>query len=210
MTDQELLTEIQYAMLEPPDGGASWPSEVWTRDEVVGNVNTNLWGWLRETQGIITRVELPQLATGLGVVVLPADWIATAEIVWRTGAGVRTPVGPVDRFEGDLALPSWETTPGTPIGYDEFEADTLTLQLIPIPDVDGILELLYVARPAAVLGEGITLPVPDEFCSGIKYGAMGMLLRKVGRMLDPERAAYCEQRYELTVLLTQILLHGWA
>lgn len=210
MIDQALLTEIQYALLEPPDGGQSWPSEVWTRDEVIGNLNNNLWGWLRDTHAIITRIELPILAVGLGIVTLPADWIATGSAVWRSAANVRTPLGPVDRFEGDLALPSWETTPGTPLGLDEFEADTLTAQLVPIPAADGTLELLYVARPLAVNGAGITLPVPEEFCSGIKYGTLSMLLRKVGRLVDPERAAYCEKRYDLTVTLTKILLGGWA
>jgi hypothetical protein len=210
MTDQDLLSEIQYALLEPPDGGQSWPSEVWTRAEVLGNVNSNLWGWLRDTHALVTRVELPQLAATLGVVTLPADWLATATLVWRTAGGVRTPLGPVDRFEGDLALPSWETVPGSPIGYDEFEADTLTLQLIPRPVADGILELTYVARPVAVNGAGIALPLPEEFLDALKYGTLGMLLRKVGRLVDPARASYCEQRAALTVTLTKILLGGWA
>jgi hypothetical protein len=210
MTDQDLLTEIQFALLEPPDGGQTWPSEVWTRDEVIGNVNSSLWGWLRDTHALVTPVDIAVLAVGLGVVALPADWLATCTCVWRTAGGVRTPLGPVDRFEGDLMLPSWESTAGTPLGYDEFEADTLTLQLLPIPAANGVLELLYVARPAAVNGGGITVPVPEEFCSGIKYGALGALLRKVGRLVDPARAAYCEQRYDLTVLVTQILLDGGA
>jgi hypothetical protein len=210
VTDQELLTEIQYALLEPPDGGQSWPSEVWTRDEVVGNLNANVWNWLRDTHAIITRTELPQLAAALGVVTLPADWLATGSAVWRTAANVRTPLGPIDRYEGDLALPTWETTPGTPLGLDEFESDTLTAQLVPIPIADGTLELLYVARPASVNGAGATLPIPEEFCSGVKYGTLSMLLRKVGRLVDPERAKYCEQRYDLSVLLTEILLGGWA
>jgi hypothetical protein len=208
--DQALLTEIQYALLEPPDGGQSWPSEVWTRDEVIGNVNSNIWNWLRDTHAIVTRVELPQLAVALGVVALPADWLATCSVVWRTAGGVRTPLGPMDRFEGDLALPTWEDTGGVPLGLDEFEADTLTAQLIPIPLVDGVLELLYVARTTAVNGAGITLPIPEEFVSAAKYGALAMLLRKVGRLVDPERATYCERRYDLTVLLTKILLGGWA
>jgi hypothetical protein len=210
MTDQELLTEIQYALLEPPDGGQSWPSEVWTRDEVLGNLNSNLWNWLRDTHAITTRVELAILAAALGVVPLPADWLATGAGVWRAANGVRTPLGPVDRFEGDLALPTWETVPAVPLGYDDFEADTLTLQLIPRPAADGTLELLYVARPASVTGAGATLPVPEEFLDAPKYGCLAMLLRKVGRLVDPTRASYCEQRYDLCVTVTKILLDGWA
>lgn len=210
MRDQDLLTEMQFALLEPPDGGQTWPSEVWSRQEVLDNVNSAIRSWLRDTHAIVKRVELPQLAVNLGLVTLPTDWLATATCVWRDLAGVRTPLGPVDRYEGDLALPSWETTTGTPLGYDEFEDATLTLQLIPHPATDGVLELTYVARAAAVLGEGATLPLPEEFCSGVKYCALGMLLRTVGRLVDPTRATYCEQRYNLTVILTKILLGGWA
>jgi len=210
MIDQDLLSELQYALLEPPDGGATWPSEVWMRDEVIDTVNSAIWGWLRDTHALVTPLDVAVLAAGLGVVPLPADWLATCACVWRSAAGVRTPLGPVDRFEGDLALPSWETTAGTPLAYDEFESDTLTLQLLPIPAANGTLELLYVARTAAVNGGGITLPLPDEFLSAVKYGTLGGLLRKVGRLADPQRAEYCEQRYDLSVLLTKILLSGWA
>jgi hypothetical protein len=210
MIDQALLSELQYALFEPPDGGQSWPSEVWTRAEVLGHVNRVIWGWLRDTHAIVTRTELASLAADAGVVTLPADHLATATGVWRSAGGVRTPLGPADRFEGDHALPSWETTAGTPLAYSDFEAETLTLQLIPRPDADGTLELIYVARSADVHGAGATLAIPEEFLSGVKYGTLEPLLRKVGRLLDPERAAYCARRYQLTVLLTKTILGGWA
>ena len=49
-----------------------------------------------------------------------------------------------------------------------------------------------------------------EFDSALKYGALGTLLRKVGRLLDDERARYAERRYELTRTAAEILLGGWA
>jgi hypothetical protein len=183
---------------------------VWTRDEVLGNFNSSIWGWLRDTHAVLTPVDLPVLAAALGVVALPTDWVATNTAVWRTAGGVRHPLGPVDRFEGDLALPTWEATGAVPIGYDEFESDTLTLQLIPRPAANGTLELVYVALTTAVNGGGATLPIPDEFATAVKYGCLGALLRKVGRLADADRAKYCEDRYNLTVELTKILLSGWA
>jgi hypothetical protein len=210
MTDQELLTEVQYAVLEPPDGGQSWPSEVWSRDDVLGMLNGGIWAWLRDTHAIVTRVEQAELAASLGVVTLPSDWLATASCVWRTAAGARTPLGPVDRFEADLAVPTWEATGATPLGYNDFEGATLTMQLIPRPDANGTLELLYIARTAEVNGAGATLAIPEEFLSGVKYYVLGGMLRSVGRLVDPERAAYCERRYDLSVLLTDILLGGFA
>jgi hypothetical protein len=116
----------------------------------------------------------------------------------------------VDAFEGDLALPSWETVPGTPIGYADLDRATLTLRLVPTPSTNGTIELLYVARPTTVTGAGTTLPIPDEFASGVKYYTIAMLLKKVGRLQDPERASYCNTRTGLTELAAKIILGGWA
>jgi hypothetical protein len=208
MIDQDLLTELQYALIEPPDGGASWPGEVWTRDEVLDGLNGGIRQLLRETHLLTARVEVVVLAGALSVP-LPADWLATGYLVWRSIAGVRTPLGPVDSFEGDLALPSWETVPGTPIAYADLDQTTLTLRLVPTPLAAGYLEILYVPRPASVNGAGELLPVPDEFASGVKYNALGWLLRKPGRLHDPERAAYCEGRYTLTQIAAELILGGW-
>lgn len=210
MIDQDLLSEIQYALLEPPDGGASWPSEVWTRDEVLDGVNGAIRQLLKETHLVVTRVEIPVLANALSVA-LPTNWLATAHLVWRAAINnVRTPLGPVDSFGSDLALPSWETVPGVPIGFADLDAATLTLKLVPTPLLAGTVELLYIAHAALVNGAGGTLPVPDEFASGLKYNAIGWLLSKVGRLQDPERAAYCDKRYQLTQVAAELMLGGWA
>lgn len=209
MTDQELLTELQYALVEPPDGGASWPSEIWTRAEVLDGVNGAIRELCRDTHLSVLRTELPILANAVSVA-LPVDWLATAHLVWRALSGVRTPLGPVDSFESDLALPSWETAGGLPIGYADLDATTLTLKLVPTPAADGTIELLYIARPALVTGSGATLPIADEFASGLKYNALSWLLSKVGRLMDPERAAYCDQRYQLTQVAAELILGGWA
>lgn len=210
MIDQELLSEIQLALLEPSDGGQSWPSEVWTRDEALEALNSAIRTLLRETHLTTLRTEIAVPAGTLSIA-LPIDWLATATVVWRdTATGVRRPIGPVDAFESDLALPGWETTTGTPIGIVDLDSATLTFRLAPTPDVDGTLELLYIPRPDPVNGNGQTLPIPDAFLSAEKYGALGWLLRKVGRLQDPERAAYCEDRYELTRIAAEIILGGWA
>lgn len=210
MTDQQLLQEIQLAVLEPADGGASWPSEVWTRDEVLGYLNGGIWQLLKDTELQVTRTELAVAGSATSIA-LPADWIATCSGVWRDGTtNVRTPLGPVGAFEGDAALPGWEATGGLPLGLVDLDSATLTLRLIPTPLSAGTLELLYVARTAAMTGAGVTLPIPDDYLSGVKYSTLGMMLRKVGRLLDPERAAYCEQRYDLVVAVTGIILGGWS
>jgi hypothetical protein len=210
MTDQQMLTEIQYALMEPPDGGASWPSEIWTRDEVLDGVNGALRELLRGTHLVVLRTELVVLAGALSIP-LPTAWMATATAVWRdTTTNIRTPLGPVDSFEGDLALPSWETTTGLPLGFVMLDQANLTARLIPTPNANGVVELLYIAQPTAMTGANLTLPVPDEFSSGIKYNTLGWLLGKVGRLQDPERAKYCDTRYDLTEMAANLILGGWA
>jgi hypothetical protein len=210
--DRDLLTELQYVLIEPPDGGDTWPSLIWTRDEVLDAVNAALRALFRGVHLRIGGAHLP-VAAGARSVPLPTNWLATAIVVWRdTATRTRTPLGPVDSFEADLAVPGWEPAPGLPLGYADLDTEQRTLRLVPTPAADGLLELLYVLAPYPVTGTapGAELPVADEFVDGIKYAALGTLLRKVGRLIDPERAAYCERRAELTETAAAILLGGFA
>jgi hypothetical protein len=209
VTDRELLEELQYVLIEPPDGGDTWPSLIWTRTEVLDAVNAGLRALARDTHMQVRAVDLVVPALTLRVA-LPVDWLATVSLVWRSAGNVRTPLGPVDAFEGDLATPAWETRPGLPLGYADLDGPTLTLRLLPTPAAAGTLELCYVAGPPEVVGTGLPLPLADEFASGVKYAALGTLLRKVGRLLDDERAQYCERRYLLTATAAEILLGGWS
>lgn len=210
MTDQDLLTELQYALLEPPDGGQSWPSEIWGREDVLDAVNGAIRSLLREThcQTVwVEQVVIP-LATSVG---LPADWLTTAHLVWRDDASdARSPLTRTDAFEADHAIPGWEGTPGTPIGYADLDTATLELRLVPTPTTLGALENLYVAAPDPVNGNGQDLPVPDPTISAVKYGALASLLTDTTRLQDPERAAYARERESLVHFATDLLLHGGA
>lgn len=213
MTDRDLLSELQYVLIEPVDGGDNWPSLVWTRTEVLDSVNAAIRALVRDTHLVVARTELV-VAAHARELPLPADWLATAHLVWRALDGTRIPLGPADAFEGDLAMPGWETVPGLPLAYADLDGPTLTLRLVPTPDEGGVVELLYIARPADVVtpynGAAVDLPLAPEFDSAVKYGALGPLLRKVGRVLDEERAQYCERRAQLTSTAAEILLGGWA
>lgn len=211
MRDRDLLTELQLTLIEPPDGGDSWPSLIWARDEVMDAVNCAVRALARDVHLDVVRTQIVVTA-GTRLIGLPADWLATAALVWRTTASGRTPLGPVDSFESDLAVPGWEASRSLPLGYADLDQETLTLRLVPTPALDGVLELHYVRVPAVVTGAapGTELPVADEFTAGIKYATLGILLRKVGRLLDPERADYCDRRYELTHTAAAIILGGWA
>lgn len=210
MIDQALLEELQYALLEQPDGGQSWPSGVWSRDDVLEAVNSGVRALQHDTH--LTVVYLEQSVTPAALSVsMPGDWLATAHLVWRTSPGdIRTPLLPVDAYEADLATPGWETSLGTPIGYVDLDTHTRELRLVPTPAGAGVLENLYVPVLEAVTGNGTELPLPEEFTSAVKYSALGSLLRDIGRLEDEERAVYCDERYEVAQLAAELLLQGGA
>jgi len=209
MIDQDLLTELQFALLEPPDGGSSWPSEVWTREEVINTVNRAEQNLLRETYLLVSRTEILVAASATSID-LPTDWIATLACAWRTTGNLRTPVLPADAYEVDTDNPDWELQSGTPLVYLDSDSASLKIRVSPIPAAAGTLELLYVVNPTPVNGNGRSFMVSDTFISGIKYDALDKLLSKVGRLQDPERAAYCRQRRSLIQTASEILLKGFA
>lgn len=219
MIDQALLSELQYCLLEPPDGGQSFPSEVWRREEVIEAVNAAERQLLRRTHLLITRTEIPVPAPS-SPVTLPLNWLATAHLVWREGdtvdengtvtaTGARVPLAPVDVTEANLGNPDWRDG-GDPLGYDDRDSETRTIRVVPTPHDDGTIELLYVAVPTPVNGNGRSFTVPDDYLSAVKYGALETLLGKVGRLQDPERAAYSRRRVDLLVAAAEVVLGGWA
>jgi hypothetical protein len=211
MVDRALLAELQLTLIEPPDWGDTWPSGIWTRVEVLDAVNASIRALSRDVHLQITGA-YQAVAAGTTQITLPADWLATAYCGWYDPVGGGNNLGPVDGFESDLALPGWETTPGHPIGYADLDTEMRTLRLVPTPAVDGTFIVVYVLVPPEVTGDapGTVLPLAEEFVSAVKYGALGTLLRKVGRLLDVERADYCDRRYELTRVATSIILGGWS
>lgn len=210
MIDQALLEDLQFALMEQPDGGQSWPSGIWTRDDVVDAINVGVRQLQRDTHLTVTYLEQLVIPGALSVS-MPADWMATAHLVWRTfPEGVRTPLTAVDAYEADLALPEWETTLGSPIGYADLDTNTLELRLVPTPDHAGVLENLYVPVPELMEGNGTEVPVPEEFLSAVKYSALSTLLGSITRLEDAERAAYCDERYAVTQIAADLLLKGGA
>jgi len=210
MIDTDLLSELQLTLIEPPDGGATWPSGIWTRAEVLEGVNGGIHTLVNDVHLTLARIEI-NVAALTTTILLPSDWLATSSLVWRDQAtSVRTPLGPAGSFESDLALPGWEATPGSPLAYADLDQASLTIRLCPTPAAPGVVELIYVQQQPEVTGNGTPLPIAEEFVSAIKYTALGYLLRKVGRLLDAERSEYCDRRYELQRAAAEIILGGWA
>lgn len=224
MTDQEILTRLQYHLIEAPDGGVSWPSGLWTREEILSALNQRQSKFLKETL-LLVQPASPDLAVSAAVALpppstqlvgqtrvnLPTDLIRIVSLVWVDGStGLIRELLRSDSFEADHAIPTWDQTPAAyPLVYMEYETPTLQVQIAPAPLNAGVLQLLYVPKGAVLAGGGTALAVPDEFGHAIQYGVLADMLSKDGRGKDPTRATYAEQRFTLAIDLARIILKGW-
>lgn len=211
MTDQEVLQRVQYALLEQPDGGQTWGSGLWTRDEVIARLGERQTGFLKQTLILVSAVSTSAVGIGVRRVDLPTDLVRIVSAVWHGNDGTQRDLVRGDAFSADAILPTWETTDGDPLSYHEGDPPTLQIEIAPGSTVAGVIDLLYVPTGTRPNGNGVTLILPDEFCDcALLYGVLADLLGKDGRGRDLERAAYCEQRVQLAVEVARIILDGWA
>lgn len=209
MTDQEFMEDIQYVMIEPPNGGQSWPSGLWSREEVLGYVNERQDRLVRETHMIVDIEDISVVAPYGIRHPLPEDWLATVRLTWESPAVPKREVCRSDSWEADHGMADWPSAPGEPKVYMDTEATPLTIQVAPLPIRDGTLEISYVPTCNPVDGNGTDLDVAEEFTPTIKYGVLSDMFSKVGRANDPVRAQYCSQRFQMGVEVAQLLLKGF-
>lgn len=201
---------MQEHLLETNDSGASWPSGLWTVQEAIDAINDAQYRFLLDTLLLVTPATLVTIPNVLRHA-LPTDWIATYDVQWHAADGTYHELAKSDGFEADnSSISDWPIELGSPLLYTEGEVPTLTIQVMPASLDAGVIELLYVALSTTLSNSGVNFTVPDEFVPALKWGALGMLLEKVGRGQDQERAQYCHMRYTEGVAAAQIMFDGWA
>lgn len=215
ITDREILGEIQRAVLETDDEGATFPNGFWTAAEVIQYLNNRQQQFIKET-GVIVGLADITATGGTRQNTLPDDWMVTHRVVYVDSNSIKQPLDQDTSLAADLGIASW-TTSGTeePRIFIDGEGDTLTYELAPAQSANRELQITYGAK-AGILdrtGDGTGLgeyfDVPDEFVPIIKYGTLADMFWKVGRGHDPGRATYCESRWDDGILATHHLLHGW-
>ncbi len=212
MIDQDLLTSLQYATIEPPDGGAAWPSGLWSRDEVLSYLNQRQDKLLKLSLiHVKTSPAIPVLALQR-VIDLPIDWAATVSVVWTGDDGQIRELQRTDTFGLDHADATLGriATASLPLVYMDFDNETLKVEISPGPTGAGNLSVLYVPVGTVLTGNGVSLTVPDELESSVKYGVLADMLGKDGRGRDQARAEYGAQRFQFGVDVARIILEGWA
>lgn len=207
-TDQQVFNQIQYTVIEPPDNGATWPSGLWTADEVIRYTNQRQNRFLKDTH---LQIGIADIAATTNVIqyALPDDWINTVRVMWVAQSGAIKELTRSDVWEADNGIPTWTQTAGVPLIYMDSNSPPLTIKIAPKPSQNGVIRLHYVPYSPAIDGTGERIVLPSEYVPALKYGILADMFSKVGRANDPARADYCTQRYQLGIELSRMLLKGW-
>lgn len=214
-TDQTMMNEAQYTLLETPNSGASYGSGLYTMAEVVGRFNyrADLFNKLTDfyiLNAVInatTDTKAQDLSAGL------SNFIDLLEVFYSSDAGTTyTQIPRGSSAEGDKFITT-QTAVAMPSFYTLDSAASLGILFFPAPTFtgsNGKIKIIYVAKLGNLPStpNGTSLQVPDDFTPFIKYGALADLFLKSGEVYDPVRASICEAIFQLGVETTKDWLSG--
>lgn len=208
-TDQTVLTELQYALIETPNGGASISSGLWTVTEFIDAINT--------AQDWITRELWPVVATTTLNTVpnqprhdLPQDWMETLRVAWQEPDGTIASLGRDSSWSSDYLDEDWTYNMSPkPLTYTDSETPIPQLQVMPTASDAGLLVVWYGAVPTRLSNSGVAWTIPDPLVPVAKWYALATLLGKDGRAHDGPRAAAALQRANEGLELARLLLGGF-
>ena len=202
-TLDQMVQEIQYMLNEAPSGisGTGMSGQV--------SIATILNSIQAARNQFVLDVQLPlsyhsiiaSPAPTNGVVSFPQESVYVHRVSWQDKPSETwTNLWRTDAWAADKSNYLWTQQPGSPQNYSEAENAPLTLQLIPAPINEGLVDALTVdslsmdlANPAS------TFNVPDEWVHGVKYGALSLILSSDSQIYDALRAQYAATRYSQAV-----------
>lgn len=201
VTDQALLRLIEYHLLEPQT--ASYPltwsgSKQFAISDILNALQQVRDQALSETGCTIAQKLYPAVP---GRTFLDDVAIDLRRVCWIPVTGTE--------FSPNCLLPSdlWATQSyeagfpqlgnGVPLLYRRSTEPPLSFDVDTQPAVNGNYDVLTVNAGVALSDrEATTLPIPNDWCWIVKYGALGQLLGRESSARDAMRSQYALARYK--------------
>lgn len=208
VTDTEIVKSIQYKMCEPATGNSWTGTDMFTLDQVTQAIQRRRNQFRLET-GMSGMVNY-QIVSGMpanGRVALSDRTIDVRRVAFQEIGGTSwVTLWRSDEWAmGAATANGWVQTPAKPSVYSVLAPPPLTIQLAPVPQATGTLDLLTIETGLDLdPTTGVILGVPDDFAWVIEFGAMADLLGPDAQTKDAPRAAYCQARWEEGVQLGRI------
>jgi hypothetical protein len=204
VTDTTLFEEIEYHLLEPPTATYSG-SEMFTNADLVNALQKRRDQFLLETGSVITHSVQTGAQTNDGRVALADSVIDIRRIAYFSSLDVYTVLWRSSESEANSFQYGWWGASGPPGAYSVVEPAPVVVQIIPVPNLPGSLDLLTISTGAALNpSSGVVLGMPDDFSWVVKWGALADLLTRDGQASDPLRAQYCQRRWIEGVRLAKL------
>lgn len=205
--DSLLVQQIEYHLLEPASVPYSGSSQ-FNQSAIVNALQRRLDQFLLETSTVITHSQIQPPASPIDRIILPDSVIAVRRAAWRHAATLAWKCLPRSDEFTMLSYYQAGRSPTVPDVYSVALTPPLTILVAPPPNDIGLLDLLTVNSGAQLspvsASAGVLLGIPDDLAWIVKFGALADLLSADGPAKDPQRAAYCQQRWDEGIAIAKI------
>lgn len=205
ITDQNIVTLIQYHFLEPATGNSWTGSEQFTLADLTNAIQKRRDQVLADTGAVVTHTDGIVIAAAQNNIFLSDTIISIRRLAYIDSFGAVIPLIPSDILAQRNYSSADLYTPGEPYSYSSASSKPTEILLVPSPNQPGTLDMITVNTGTALDPTvGVLLGLPDAYAMAVKWGAMADLLAKDGPARDAVRSGYCERRYQLAVELIRI------
>lgn len=207
VTNWNLVTDLQYALLEPAAPGGMWTgTDQFDLAELNAAIQRRRDMFLRESGAVITQQQqIVAVPDASGQIAFDEAILILRRLAWIPDATqVAAPLIRDDTWSGTHYAPGWPSDTTGPYAFATSDTPPLTVQLIPPAVAAGTLDIVSI-NTGAPCDPAVALPlgIPNDWAWVVKYGALMDLLQGDGLALDPGRSAYCQARWEQGVASAQ-------
>ena len=205
VTGQDLFQQIEALLLEPVTAGTWSGSEQFTADDIATAIQNSRDQFLLETGLVLNHVDGVTGNILTGRFDMDDTVIDLRRAAYFDANGNFTLLWRSDEYELNAYMQNWSVDPGPPSVYSIVATPPVRVQIAPLPNIPGTLDLITVNAGATVDPTlAVPLGIPDDFAWVVKFGALSDLLSKDGPPADPFRAQYCDKRWEEGIQLARV------
>lgn len=217
VTDRDMILIMQYHLLEVASSQSSWSgTNMFTLDDFRYALQRRRDQFLADTGCVVTHSDISvDPAPSDGRVNLAETIIDVRRCAWHDDTDFSyTQMWREDELSFTAADRNWNTQAGVkPYSFSVIGEPPIELQMSPNYSGTGDISAVIVSTGATLnpASSATILGIPDDMTWIVKWGALADLLSQEGQARDPERAAFCEERYQFGVALAKrppVVIHA--
>lgn len=208
VTDQYLVSQMLYQLIEPQLSGGAWVgTDQFDLAQVQNALQNRLNRFIGDSGCVLTYIlQASGITPPATRALIQPTIIDMRRVAWLTVGGVYSTLWRANEWEMNSFLSGWiQNANDPPQVYSMSVTPPVSIQVAPATTESGTLEMLTVNSGATLaLATATTLlGIPDDLSWGVKWGALADLLSQDAQATDITRAAYCEQRYQEAVQIAR-------